>query len=165
MKAIKVLFTERITGIGSWNGKYTGSIEPCYTVLTIEDYNKISWFKDACGESNSKTFYYNFGDGYSSSCTISVISNIEAKKIYKKDAPLCRPFFVDEILHFGEIRELSVRRKMEKEERIKNASFELLGMLKELRTHVKFKSLPELQINCPKAKLINKVDKVLKDLL
>lgn len=161
MRAIKVLFTENITGIGSWNGQYTGCRKPCCTIHEISDPQKIKWFQ----ESDGKTYYYNFGDGYSSSCTISIISTSEANKIRKKDYAPCREFFVEEILKFGYIRERSERHRMEKEERIIKMAPELLNLLKELRTHVKFKPIPELQKNCPKAKIVNKVDQLLKELL
>lgn len=163
MKAVKpiiVVFREDITGIGSWNGKYTGSREPCYTIHEISDPQKIKWFQ----QSDGKRYFYNFGDGYSSSCTISIVSKLEAKNIRKKDYAPCREFFVEDILKFGYIRERYERHRMEKEERISKMAPELLLLLKELRTYVKFKPMPEFQNNCPKAKLINKVDKILKDL-
>lgn len=165
MKPIKVLFEENITGVGSWDGKYTGSRKPCYTIKEISDLKKIAWVNQTVGESNSKTYFYNFGDGYSSSCTISIISTSEANKIRKKDYAPCREFFVEDILKFGYIRERSERHRMEKEERISKMAPDLLVLLKELRTHVKFKPMPELQKNCPKAKLVNKVDQLLKELL
>lgn len=164
MKPIKVLFTENITGVGSWNGKYTGSRKPCYTVKEISDPQKIKFFQDKVGERNEHTYFYNFGDGYSSSCSISIVTSMEAKQKLKKDYPPCREFFVDDILKFGYIRERQERHAHERAEKLAKMAPEFLNLLKELRQHVKFKPMPDFQANCPKAKLINKVDKLLNEL-
>lgn len=164
MKPIKVLFREDITGIGSWNGKYTGSRNPCFTVKEITDLKKIHWVKQVVGQENSKTWFYNFGDGYSSSCTISIVTALEARTALKKGYSPCREFFVEDILKYGYIRERSERHAHEKAEKITKSAQELLTLLKELRQYVKFKPLPELQKGDPKAIVVNKVDKILNEL-
>lgn len=166
VKPIIVLFKESITGIGSWNGQYTGSREACYTIHHENNPDKIKWFISVCGEgeNNGRSYFYNFGDGYSSSCRISIIDKKKYNEIRKKDYTPVRKFFVDDILKYGYIRERSERHKHERIEKIQNQSETILVLLGELRKEVKFKPMPEFQENCPKAKLINKVDKLLNDL-
>lgn len=41
VKPIIVLFKESITGIGSWNGQYTGRREACYTMHNENNLYKI----------------------------------------------------------------------------------------------------------------------------
>lgn len=86
----------------SWNGKWSGEGRDYRVVRKIG-----TSLIDIChGEEIIKngSYYYNFGDGWSASISVTEIDSREAEKIRKKSNGFCGyDWMIDSIITWGEI--------------------------------------------------------------
>lgn len=98
-------FRLTMPGVGSWNGKWTGSENYYARVINFtKKYGSSKKAKEKLETLDGNSFYYNFGDGWSASIDVRVVTSTEARQIRKKS----RGFYgyewmIDSILSKGEI--------------------------------------------------------------
>ena len=98
-------FRLSMPNVGSWNGKWTAS-ERNYVLC-----RKVSK-EDGLKILESKSYYYNFGDGWGASIAVQKIDGKEAAKIRRhSDGFSSYEWMIDTIILYGEILNTSERKE------------------------------------------------------
>ena len=70
---------------GSWNGRWSGEEDVHIITKTDRDIGK-----KRCQELDGKSFYYNWGDGWSACVSCRIIDAKEVAKLRRKNRGFCR---------------------------------------------------------------------------
>lgn len=84
---MKLCFELSMPNVGSWNGKWTGANNLYARIVSIRK-GKASEAK-AKEILAAKSYYYNFGDGWSASVSVRAVDGREATKIKKASKGFC----------------------------------------------------------------------------
>ena len=106
-----LLFELSMPNVGSWNNRWSG--ERDYYAVSRRDYDVD---KKLLPEIIDKSFFYNFGDGWTACVKVSKITHAESKKILKNSKGFCGyEWMVNSICKYGEIIDPETRKKKELE--------------------------------------------------
>jgi hypothetical protein len=107
---MKVSFQLTMPNVGSWNGKWTGAAKKYYLVKSAfkgrSGYGTVDANKamELLGENQSRSFYYNFGDGWGANVKMEIVDAAEARKRTKESAGFCGyEWMIDSIMKHGKI--------------------------------------------------------------
>lgn len=99
-----ITFTLSMSGVGSWNGKWTGA-ENLYC--------KVINFKQQYGKKaaelterilSNRIYYYNFGDGWEAAITVEAVNAKKAAKLRRDSKDFCGyDWMIDSIIQHGKI--------------------------------------------------------------
>ena len=97
------VFIITMPNVGSWNGKWTGAnnLYCCFRKLGKK------WTEKLLEGQESKSWYYNFGDGWGANVELKLVSGTESrkmKKISKGKGFMGYEWMIDSILNCGEIK-------------------------------------------------------------
>jgi hypothetical protein len=85
---------------GSWNGKWTGDGNFYARCRTVSP--KLS--KVVLNDQESRSFYYNFGDGWGANVEVKKVTSAEKKKIEKNSKGFCGyEWMIDSIIQYDTI--------------------------------------------------------------
>lgn len=108
MKATLVEFELKMPNAGSWNGKWTGSGKKYLLIQKLTAKQMAVVFPDP--ETDWKTWYYDFGDGWTASVSAIRTTGKEAAKSRKQSAGFCGyEWMVKEIVELGRIKHRAER--------------------------------------------------------
>ena len=96
-------FTLSMPGVGSWNGKWTGTERLYARVINFGKTKKgIAKAKEIL---DTGYFTYNFGDGWTAGIEVNEVDANEARKIRSKTKGFYGyDWMIDNIRYYGEIR-------------------------------------------------------------
>lgn len=107
---MKVSFQLTMPNVGSWNGKWTGAAKKYYVVRSFFKTSRdrtgatINAITDLMDGKESRSFYYNFGDGWGASVKMEIVDAKEANKRQKESAGFCNyEWMINSILKLGKI--------------------------------------------------------------
>jgi hypothetical protein len=90
-------FQLNMPNIGSWNGQWTGEKKNFYRIRKVP----IKKQRDL----NGRSFYYDFGGGWTASVLVEKIDGKEAAKRRRNTAGFCGyDWMIDEIINYNSIR-------------------------------------------------------------
>ena len=94
----RIKFELSMPNVGSWNGKWTGEKNNYYRVYKMSKKST----KNLLGESDKKSWWYNFGDGWSASVVASIVPT--GLRLPKSDGFCGYDWMIDSIRSYGEIK-------------------------------------------------------------
>lgn len=105
---MKVSFELTMPNVGSWNGKWTGAAKKYWHTISVRKGAKgnmsIERIHELLDGKESKSFYYNFGDGWGANVRMEIIDHVECRKRLKQSAGFCGyEWMVHSILENGKI--------------------------------------------------------------
>jgi hypothetical protein len=100
---IYISFQLTMPNVGSWNGKWTGAEKQYYAIQRFSKKNNRPF---ALLENNkSKSWYYNFGDGWGANVKMEIVDRVEAKRREKISSGFCGyEWMIESILKFNKIQ-------------------------------------------------------------
>lgn len=94
---------------GSWNGRWSGASYAYYKHRTVSKKDGT----EILGESGSKSWYYNFGDGWGANVSVQQVSSAEKNKRTRVSKGFAGyEWMIDEILKYGRILTLEERKSL-----------------------------------------------------
>jgi hypothetical protein len=108
-------FELTMPNVGSWNGKWTGSDRLYVKILNFtQRYGTSKAAKEKLDSIKDKSFYYNFGDGWSASVSVKQVDVNKAAKLRSKSAGFYGyDWMIDSILQYGKILNSSQIKELE----------------------------------------------------
>lgn len=99
---VKLVFELSMPGVGSWNGKWTGS-DNYYAV--VRDLGRGKAGEEKAAALAGQSFGYNFGDGWFARVKVRRLATApEVRSIRKRSCGFCGyDWMIDSILKHGEI--------------------------------------------------------------
>ena len=93
-------FELTMPNIGSWDGQWTGSKKPYFEFRKVDKKTGEQFMENK----ESKSFYYNFGDGWRAKVKVKKILSQEKNKLERISAGFCNyDWMIDSILKNGKI--------------------------------------------------------------
>lgn len=98
-----ISFELTMPNAGSWNGKWSGAEKKYYVIHSYS--NKSQRPLELLNGDKSKSFYYNFGDGWGANVRMELVNYKEARQRKKVSAGFCGyEWMIDSIMKFGKIQ-------------------------------------------------------------
>ena len=105
-------FELTMPNVGSWNGKWTGSGKKYFVVKSVADRYFGSTVLPLLDGHASRSWYYDFGDGWGANVKMEAVTSAEARARRKVSAGFCGyEWMVDSILAFGDILSSTERKQ------------------------------------------------------
>ncbi len=96
-------FTLSMPGVGSWNGKWTGS-EECHVIVRSISAEQAARAFNRTGDAEG-SHYYSFGDGWAASVSVRAVDSKEARRLRRKSDGFCGyGWMVESIVAAGKIQ-------------------------------------------------------------
>lgn len=107
---MKVSFKLTMPSVGSWNGKWTGAANKYYVIRDFFKTSRdrsgatVNTITDLLDGKESRSFYYNFGDGWGANVKMEIVDAREARKRIKESSGFCGyEWMINSILKLGKI--------------------------------------------------------------
>ena len=99
---IYISFELTMPNVGSWNGQWTGAKKQYFVIHSYSNNNNRAF--QLLEGNPSKSFYYNFGDGWGANVRMELIERKEVKQREKISSGFCGyEWMIDSILKNGRI--------------------------------------------------------------
>lgn len=96
----QVAFILTMPNVGSWNGQWTGNSKLYVKVRKLGK----KWTEKLLPEGKSKSWYYNFGDGWGMNIEARAVDLSEGNRLTRRSDGFCGyEWAIDSILQHGEI--------------------------------------------------------------
>lgn len=118
----------------TWNGKWSGDGDRFFIIKTLKK-SQLSFMEGK----NSKSFYYNFGDGWGANVKAETVDSREGRKRRKISKWFCGyDWMVDEIIKHGRIITREERIEINKKKKLIDGAPEMLAALIALRDGIQY---------------------------